>query len=136
MSTATSEEGLVLKSNPGLKIRTKFRLTDVPMGMGKIKKKKGGPEGPRKIIFPVEKDPKKLISFVCGSNILKEGGQDVEIKPDSEYPDWLWTIRLGPPPPLEEMDPNTKQYWRRLRAMKIGDVNRLNSLRSWHKTTK
>ena len=44
--------------------------------------------------FPVESDPEKLTKFVCGSNILKTG-QDVELKPDSEYPEWLFKIRLG-----------------------------------------
>ncbi|GFR08433.1 39S ribosomal protein L54, mitochondrial [Trichonephila clavata] len=63
--------------------------------------------------LPVETDPKKLVTYCCGSNIYKEG-EDVKLKEDSEYPDWLWTLRLGPPPPLEEMDPNTKEYWERL----------------------
>lgn len=60
--------------------------------------------------LPVETDPEKLVNYCCGSNILKEG-EDVKLGPDSEYPDWLWTLRLGPPPPLEDMDPNTKEYW-------------------------
>lgn len=66
--------------------------------------------------LPVETDVNRLITHVCGTNIYKEGGEDVKLKPDSEYPDWLWTIRICPPPPLEELDPNTKQYWRRLRG--------------------
>lgn len=44
--------------------------------------------------MPVETDAKKLVNFVCGSNILKEG-QDIELKPDSEYPDWLWNLNIG-----------------------------------------
>ena len=58
--------------------------------------KAGGKLGPvvQKIVLPVESDPVKLVNNVCGSNILKEG-KDVELKPDSEYPDWLWTIRLS-----------------------------------------
>lgn len=63
--------------------------------LGKSKKKmgKGGPVL-EKCELPVETDAKKLIKFVCGSNILKEG-QDVELKPDSEYPDWLWKLNTG-----------------------------------------
>lgn len=65
------------------------------MSLGKSKKKvaKGGPVV-EKSELPVETDTKKLVKFVCGSNILKEG-QDVELKPDSEYPDWLWNLNLG-----------------------------------------
>lgn len=65
------------------------------MALGKSKKKlgKGGPVL-EKYEIPVETDSKKLIKFVCGSNILKEG-QDIELKPNSEYPDWLWNLNLG-----------------------------------------
>lgn len=65
------------------------------MSLGKSKKKitKGGPVLER-FEFPVETDAKKLVNFVCGSNILKEG-QDVEVQPDSEYPDWLWNLNIG-----------------------------------------
>lgn len=79
-----------------------------------MKKLKKGGAAAEKIVLPVEKDTNKLVRFVCGSNILKEG-QDIEIKPDSEYPDWLWQIHTGPPLPLSELDPNTKAYWRRVR---------------------
>ena len=33
----------------------------------------------------LKQDPHKLVNFVCGSN-YKVDGQDVAIKPDSEYP--------------------------------------------------
>lgn len=61
--------------------------------------KKGGKMGKmaqvvEKKIFPVETDPGKLVNNVCGSNIMKQG-QDVALMPDSEYPDWLWSLRLG-----------------------------------------
>ncbi|KAL1463366.1 hypothetical protein WDU94_015122 [Cyamophila willieti] len=82
----------------------------------KAKKTKGAVGGVSdKKVFPAEKDAKKLIKYLCGSNILKEGGQDVELKPDSEYPEWLWTLRTGPAPKLEELDPSTKYYWLKLR---------------------
>lgn len=64
--------------------------------LGKASKKKLGKLGPmlEKKILPVEEDTTKLVNFVCGSNILKEG-QDVQIKPDNEYPEWLWSVRTG-----------------------------------------
>lgn len=89
------------------------------------KKLAGSKKTSKKIILPVETDPEKLLKYCCGTNLLVEGGQDVELKPDSEYPDWLWKVRLGPPPPLEEMDPNTKEYWRRVRKLALRRNNRI-----------
>ncbi|KAL7294617.1 39S ribosomal protein L54, mitochondrial [Trichogramma pretiosum] len=84
-----------------------------------------------KIKLPVEEDVNKLLTHCCGTNLLKEGGEDVKLKPDSEYPDWLWSIRTGPAPPLEELDPNTKEYWKRLRREGIKRQNKLKSLRKF-----
>ncbi|KAK9307313.1 hypothetical protein QLX08_002327 [Tetragonisca angustula] len=70
-----------------------------------------------KIILPVEEDVNKLLNYVCGSNIYKEG-EDVKLKPDSEYPEWLWNIRTEPLK-LEDLDPNTKQYWRYIRKQAL-----------------
>lgn len=99
---------------------------------GAMKKKKAGKVGPvmEKKVLPVETDPIKLVSYVCGSNIFKTG-EDVRIKPDSEYPEWLWNVRTGPPPPLEELDPNTKEYWRRIRKMAIRRNNKLLQLKKF-----
>nr|CAD7414980.1 unnamed protein product [Timema poppensis] len=75
-------------------LRNYAKKADVAIAsLGKSKKKlsKLGPMIEKKIL-PVETDSHKLINFVCGSNILKEG-PDIAIKPDSEYPDWLWNIR-------------------------------------------
>lgn len=77
----------------------------------------------KKTVLPVEKDVKILLSRVCGTNIYNEG-EDVPIKPDSEYPEWLWNIRTGPPPALEDMDPNTVQYWKRVRKLALIMKNR------------
>ncbi|EFN88162.1 39S ribosomal protein L54, mitochondrial [Harpegnathos saltator] len=83
-----------------------------------------------KKVLSVETDPYKLQSHVCGTNIYKEG-EDVKIKSDSEYPSWLWNIRTGPPPPLEEMDPNTKQYWRRLRLLGLRRNNKIKGTKKF-----
>ncbi|KAF5280437.1 hypothetical protein FQR65_LT03246 [Abscondita terminalis] len=85
---------------------------------GALKKKKIGKLGPiaEKKVLPVETDSQKLVTYACGTNIYKTG-EDVKLLPDEEYPSWLWNVRTGPPPPLEELDPNSKQYWKRIRKM-------------------
>lgn len=83
-----------------------------------------------KKVLPVETDPQKLVNFVCGSNINKTG-QDVAIKPDSEYPEWLWTLRTGPPPTLEELDPDSKEYWRKIRTLGMKRNNKLSKLKKF-----
>nr|CAG4649027.1 EOG090X0KWJ [Polyphemus pediculus] len=66
----------------------------------------------------VETDAEKLVNYVCGSNIMKTG-EDIKLKPDSEYPEWLWNLRLGDPPALEDMDKESLQYWLRLRKLNL-----------------
>ncbi|XP_036144219.1 39S ribosomal protein L54, mitochondrial [Monomorium pharaonis] len=84
-----------------------------------------------KKVLPVETDVDRLLTHVCGTNIYKEGGEDVKLKPDFEYPSWLWNIRTGSPPCLEEMDPNTKQYWRRLRLLGIRNTKKERTTRKF-----
>ncbi|KYM98839.1 PREDICTED: 39S ribosomal protein L54, mitochondrial [Cyphomyrmex costatus] len=84
-----------------------------------------------KKVLPVETDVNRLLTHVCGTNICKEGGKDIELKPDSEYPSWLWNIRTGPPPPLEELDPNTKQYYRKLRLLGLRRNNQKSTTRKF-----
>ncbi|PSN35513.1 39S ribosomal protein L54 [Blattella germanica] len=104
-------------------------------GIASLGKKKGklsklGPVMEKKIL-PVETDPHKLVNFVCGTNLLKEGGEDIKLKADNEYPDWLWTLRIGKSPRLEEMDPNTWEYWRRIRKMGMRRNNLLSKLKKF-----
>ncbi|XP_017460823.1 PREDICTED: 39S ribosomal protein L54, mitochondrial [Rhagoletis zephyria] len=96
------------------------------------KKKKLGKLGPivEKKEIPVETDANKLVNYVCGSNILKTG-QDIKLKPDSEYPDWLWSLNVDRIIPVEEMDPETKQYWRRLRKQGLRRNNQLSKLKKF-----
>ncbi|XP_073979298.1 mitochondrial ribosomal protein L54 [Rhodnius prolixus] len=96
------------------------------------KKKKLGKMGAvmEKKVLPVETDAHKLVNYVCGSNILKEG-EDIRIKPDSDYPEWLWKLNTGKPKRLEEMDPNTKEYWIKVRKMAIVQEHKLKKLRKW-----
>lgn len=124
---------------------TKNFQYDYELAAGKKGKKGSGKaEAPlEKVVVPAETDPHKLVNYLCGSNIYVDG-EDVkvrivlfssarhwiftikiliwilfsfgQIKPESEYPDWLFQIHVGDPKKLEELDSNTKQYWRKLRT--------------------
>ncbi|XP_029658202.2 39S ribosomal protein L54, mitochondrial [Octopus sinensis] len=87
-------------------IRHAKKLAGLKMSAQPVKKEK----------LPVETDVDKLLKYVCGANIV-EGSEMIEIKADHEYPDWLWQLNTGPPPSLDELDPNDRAYWRRLRKM-------------------
>ncbi|NWX18884.1 RM54 protein, partial [Aegotheles bennettii] len=69
-------------------------------------------------------DPIMLATHAMGVNYFKDG-PEVALKPDSEYPDWLFKIHLGPPKKLEELDPDSVEYWRRLRKYDTWHRNRL-----------
>ncbi|KAM6369417.1 large ribosomal subunit protein mL54 [Pluvialis apricaria] len=69
-------------------------------------------------------DPAMLTTYAMGVNYFKDG-PEVALKPDSEYPDWLFKIHLGPPKKLEELDPDSIEYWRRLRKYNTWYRNRL-----------
>ncbi|XP_007949219.1 39S ribosomal protein L54, mitochondrial [Orycteropus afer afer] len=70
-------------------------------------------------------DPVRLTTHAMGVNIYKEG-QDVVLKPDAEYPEWLFQMNVGPPKKLEELDPESREYWRLLRKQNIWRHNRLS----------
>ncbi|XP_027808464.1 large ribosomal subunit protein mL54 isoform X2 [Marmota flaviventris] len=73
-------------------------------------------------------DPVRLATHAMGVNIYK-AGQDVALKPDAEYPEWLFQVNVGPPKKLEELDPETREYWRLLRKLNIWRHNRLSKSR-------
>ncbi|CAH4032226.1 unnamed protein product [Pieris brassicae] len=100
------------------------------LGLGRGKKKVGKVSAMEKKQLPVESDPEKLVNYVCGSNIYLTG-EDVKIKDDREYPDWLWTLNRGAAPRIEELDPNTKEYWMRVRAAGMRRNNKLRSMRKF-----
>ncbi|XP_055969198.1 large ribosomal subunit protein mL54 [Sorex fumeus] len=75
-------------------------------------------------------DPARLTTHAMGVNIYK-GGEDVALKPDSEYPEWLFQMNLGPPKTLEELDPESREYWRLLRKQNIWRNNRLSKSRKF-----
>ena len=49
------------------------------------------------------------MNFCCGANYYKNG-DEIKLKDDNNYPEWLWNLPLKPPR-LYELNPNTKEYW-------------------------
>ncbi|XP_026861276.1 39S ribosomal protein L54, mitochondrial [Electrophorus electricus] len=89
-----------------------------PKGKGKmVKEVLKGPE--------VCRDPEKLVSYAIGVNIYKQG-EDPPLKPKEEYPEWLFQLNLGPPKKLNEVDPDSREYWKRLRKEHMWRFNRLH----------
>lgn len=83
-----------------------------------------------KEMMQVSTDPEYLVTYCSGSNYFKEG-EDIKLGPDEDYPDWLWELNIGPPPKLEELSPETPQYWRRLRKMHMKRNNRLAKMKKF-----
>ena len=78
----------------------------------------------------LETDPEKLVNTLCGGNIMKDGADPV-LKEDHEYPDWLWTLRTERGSvPIEELDPESKEYWQRIRKMDIKKTRLMQKTRS------
>uniref|UniRef100_A0A8C1GSL2 Large ribosomal subunit protein mL54 n=1 Tax=Cyprinus carpio TaxID=7962 RepID=A0A8C1GSL2_CYPCA len=86
-------------------------------GKGMVKEVFKGPE--------VCKDPVRLCAHVVGVNIFKQG-EDPLIKPREEYPEWLFQLDLGPPKKLNELEPDSREYWKLLRKEHIWRHNKLH----------
>ncbi|XP_015794365.1 uncharacterized protein LOC107370921 [Tetranychus urticae] len=66
--------------------------------------------GKKRFRLPVEQDAERLVNYVCGSNIYQEG-EDIKLKDDSEYPDWIWKMKIHSFPKFDDYDPKSKEYW-------------------------
>lgn len=86
-------------------------------GKGMMKEELKGPE--------VCKDPVRLTSYAVGVNIYKQG-EDPKLKPPEEYPEWLFQLNLGKAKKLHELEPDTWEYWKRLRKENIWRDNKLH----------
>ncbi len=65
--------------------------------------------------FDVETDTHKLATHCCGLDYRLEG-TDPPLKPDSEYPDWLWTMDVKRPlPSSDQLEPGTMEFFLRCR---------------------
>ncbi|XP_077463480.1 large ribosomal subunit protein mL54 [Stigmatopora argus] len=85
-------------------------------GKGMVKDELKGPE--------VCKDPVRLTSYAVGANIFKQG-EDPKLKPDEEYPEWLYNLNLDGPYKLHELEEESLEYWKRLRKENIWRHNKL-----------
>merc|ERR1712012_190432 len=64
-----------------------------------------------KKFLDVEMDPVKLCTTVVGGNSMK-GGSDPVIKDNSEYPEWLFEMKIERGAiPIEDIHPDTWKYW-------------------------
>ncbi|KAI5609862.1 39S ribosomal protein L54, mitochondrial [Silurus asotus] len=86
-------------------------------GKGMVKDVLKGPD--------VCKDPERLTSYAVGVNIYKQG-EDPPLKPKEEYPAWLFELNLGTVKKLHELDPESHEYWKRLRKEHIWRFNKLH----------
>ena len=84
--------------------------------------------GKRRFRLAVETDPHKLVNYCCGLNYHNDE-PSIKLKPDEEYPDWLWKLRLEPKPKSWEMEPGTKEYYLQLKEEENAQ-NELQRLRA------
>lgn len=84
--------------------------------------------GKRRFRLEVETDPHKLVNYCCGLNYHLDEPL-VKLKPDNEYPDWLWNLRLTEKPNSWDMEKGTKEYYLRL-AEEGNNRNYLLKMRS------
>jgi len=84
--------------------------------------------GKKRFRQPVKDDAEYLVSHVSGTNIFKTG-EDIKIKDDSEYPDWIWTARIEGQDSLDELDPNSKEYWKLLELQSVVRMHKMMKFR-------
>lgn len=88
-------------------------------------RKEKGAQQVKKVVLAVETDPLKLSTHCCGLNIYKTGGEEVKLKADSEYPEWLFELSVDKGPSLDEMQPDTLEYWARKRRLALRHKSKL-----------
>uniref|UniRef100_A0A803T0Z7 Large ribosomal subunit protein mL54 n=1 Tax=Anolis carolinensis TaxID=28377 RepID=A0A803T0Z7_ANOCA len=70
------------------------------------------------------KGPILLTSHAMSAHIYKEG-LPVALKPDAEYPEWLFQMYFGPCKKLKGLDLETPEYWRLLWRQTTQQWNKL-----------
>ncbi len=77
----------------------------------------------------METDTHKLATHCCGLD-YRVDGEDPELRPDAEYPDWLFAMDVRRPlPTSDQMEPGTMEYYLQLREEHNQRFRRLHSKR-------
>ena len=85
-----------------------------PKKKGKaMKGGKGGADKGGEFNSPTVTDPEQL-QTVCVGLQLEEGAPEIALKPDDEYPDWLWEMSVEPKFLPEHFTPDTEDYYKAL----------------------
>ncbi|XP_072294674.1 large ribosomal subunit protein mL54 [Eucyclogobius newberryi] len=107
-------------TNPSFTIQTcGYAKKVAAKGKGKsmVKDELKGPE--------VCTDPARLTNYAVGANIFKQG-EDPKLKTPEDYPEWLFQLNLGSPNKLSQLEPDTWEYWKRLRKENCWRHNKLH----------
>eukprot|EP00123_Amoebidium_parasiticum_P012630 comp21486_c0_seq1/m.29759 comp21486_c0_seq1/g.29759 ORF comp21486_c0_seq1/g.29759 comp21486_c0_seq1/m.29759 type:complete len:114 (-) comp21486_c0_seq1:124-465(-) len=95
-----------------------IRAAPAAKGAPAAKKKAGKDAGGGKPTVVANFNP-----AVCNGANIYVGGEDPPLRPNEEYPDWLWTLLDEP----KITDPLDKRYWRKLRKTSIRKANQLTA---------
>ncbi|VDD76224.1 unnamed protein product [Mesocestoides corti] len=110
----------------------RFLITVLKRGFASKKAVKGVAAVARTREIPVETDTNMLVNYCCINYRIDD--KPIPLKPDSEYPEWLWSIRTSRrPPPLSEINPDSYYYWRRLRRLYNRYLNNVAGMDGWHR---
>ncbi len=84
----------------------------------------------------METDTHRLSTHCCGLDYRcdGQGPGDPELRPDAEYPEWLFSMDVSRPRPTsDQMEPGTLEYFLQLRKE---HVDRLHKIRAKRKKKK
>ncbi|KAI6179952.1 hypothetical protein M3Y98_00666700 [Aphelenchoides besseyi] len=78
----------------------------------------------------VESDAKKLCEYVCVNYFVEGEEPGPKILPNSEYPEWLFKLRLETILELEDLDPERDGwlYWRAYHKRQCEQAKRIRDL--------
>ncbi|KAL7079206.1 hypothetical protein ACQ4LE_001716 [Meloidogyne hapla] len=80
----------------------------------------------------VEEDAAKLCKYVCVNYKNEDDSPGPEIRPNSEYPSWIFQLDIEPNKELEDMDPERDgwKYWEKWEQRRLDQIHLHNKLRT------